>query len=206
MLSGSGRVVFDVASRRMALWLFPDGDLYKAVSVRAHVAAGVSWARSSLALLDSWGLLDWPAWCASQPAGAKTQEQTNVQTLVEATCRGKLQDSLRHHARPFPLESLGPLPRTDLSRAMAEAVPWADLLGQRAAARLRCRVITLAHLRGRQSWAKEQQCVLWQRPVRSPTLHALGGRGSTQQLRSAFWLAQWAGTPLPPGWSAPVLC
>jgi len=58
-LGGFARGILEVACRRAKLWALPDDDFYKIFFMQGHHVPG-SWPARSLALLQAWGLDDWP--------------------------------------------------------------------------------------------------------------------------------------------------
>ena len=94
-LSGFGRAVLEVASRRARLWQLPPCDLYGDTFRVAHELSNSSWASRSSKLLKEWGLPDWPE------LGVLYQVCVGrVRKLVEGVCLTNLHRQLASHVCP----------------------------------------------------------------------------------------------------------
>ena len=195
-LSGSARLVGDVASRRAALWALPDGDLYRDVFLGAHAWEGDTWAKASQFLLSSWGVPDWPVWAIRHPGGTRDGYKTEVQDTLARISEERWLQAAGQHLLPIPYLSLRPGISTDLQKIGGSLSPsWEVLLGQRSLSRLRMGALALGHESGRRSWARSQACILCGIRTRSRTFHVLGVCEAAEGKRADFWHAR--GTPQP---------
>ena len=97
--------------------------------------------------------------------------------------------------RPLPYMSLGVGVQQDLHLALSSGLGWAELRCQRQLARLRLRLVRLAHIGGARSWARRQCCICCGAFTHSPTFHALAACERTEAMRQAYWRARQADAP-----------
>ena len=204
-LTGQGRGIVDVAMRRFYLWTLPDGDIYKRVFLRSAECIGDTWAKRSLALLEAWGVVDWPCWAS--PSRSKGTYKLYVKGVLQASCRGTIGAFAAHHTLPVSYVAIRNGPCTDLADGLAKGLPWYSLLLQRSLGRLRAGILEFAHLNGSRSNASRRRCIFCEELTLSVNFHVLCVCGVWAEMRAAIWSAhQMPRAPLcPAGHLNPVL-
>lgn len=139
------------------IWTMKLGTLDPSFGPSAQSYHGPSWAKRSREVLDSLGLLDWPAWSV---AGDSYDEYcTYIHDALAVRYASRWQIAAARHRVPIDLTRVASSTSDVLKLAMKLDLGWAVLIGQRAVARLRCGLIPLGHKDGRSSSAATQSCV-----------------------------------------------
>jgi hypothetical protein len=184
-MTGMGRAIVDVAMRRCSLHCLPPGDLYGDVFLAGHALPGSTWGKKSLALLNKWGVQDWPAW--SGPTSTKEGYKAYVKASVEARCLIVWASKAEGHVVPVPYLDINRTIRGDFLQALRMGLQWHSLVLQRSLAHLRAGYICFTHLQNKQSSARRQRCIYCGEPTLSPTFHVLCRCTLWVALREATW-------------------
>ena len=167
-LTGAARAVYDIATRRAHFWEHAFDTLAGRTFTDMHTSEGDTWARRTHALLEEWGVLDWPVWLST--AHVCTYKTYVKQTLAAVSLTVRRPHLLRH-TRPFPYFDIAPVPATALNDALRAKCSWQTLLGHRSLCRLRCGLIMLGHVNQRASSAHVQYCVFCDKRYTSVFAH-----------------------------------
>ena len=185
-LSGTARAVKAVAFRRATIWQLQDDDIYKLAFLHARGAGTWSW--KSLAMLQRWGVLDWPAWRAS---GSTSYVAYKVAVKAALVARSSLPRApvLAQHRAPYTCFQL--CTSSALSDMLKGGLPWDVLVAARGWCRMRAGLTCLAARDGRPSSAIFQECIFCGMGVedgrrRFAIIHCLGQCPHWNSWRSAF--------------------
>jgi len=163
-------VVSHVALRRAKLWSMPAEDLYASVFRCSH-AWPTSWAHQSQALLEAYGILDFPSWMSHE----RTLEK--YQLYVRSRCRELSLPAWAAEAEKStkvpPYLSFQPSHSTLLQLAASLPLCWEDRQSIRSLCRLRAGFPRVTHRDGKLSRARLQHCILCNKVVRSGLPHLL---------------------------------
>ena len=169
-LGGFARGILEVTCRRAKLWALPDDDFYKLFFMQGHHVPG-SWPARSLALLQAWGLDDWPD-CEGDLTLARYK--TSIRAILAHVCCANGATSLTDgSAVPYFSIFPGLVPRDSLQLAARQSLSPAALVGCRALARFRLGALKLTHRGGLPTQAKASTCMFCERLTSSPLAHCL---------------------------------
>jgi len=170
-LSGFGRALLDVATRRATLWLLAPGDLYGDVFRASHTVSDLSWAFRSRELLHRFGIVDLPEW--GHCGGSRKPYLRYVRHVLEARYLAQLKSEVSKHLLPVPFLSYsGGIP-PDFVAVLNITCEWKLLVAQRALARYRAALLDLGHNSGHRTRASVQTCIGCGLRVRMPGVHCL---------------------------------
>lgn len=192
-LSGFARAVRSLALRRARLWARDTNDWYRSYFMHCHVR-GLGWASSSLRILSSWGVADWPSVQDTCPTHASYVRL--VQSSLTAACSSSLQAGLDAHGGQVPYTCFQACPSDLLSLSRRCDLPWSVQVKMRGWCRMRAGLPGLRSLHGRRSNARFQRCIFCEGGVRNATVHSLAVCGAWIDYRRAFVVASMSGESL----------
>lgn len=193
-LCGFARAVRCVALRRARLWSRGASDWYGTFFAHAGTLE-VGWAHSSAALLQKWGVADWPEVASICPTYKSYQHY--VSSVLLGSCSIELLASLRTHQAQVPYTTFQDSPSHVISEVRSLGFSWDVQIRLRGWFRLRAGLPCLRALHGRRSNARHQVCIFCGTGVRNATVHAIGLCRVWGELRNIF-LAALAGSPSSP--------
>ena len=128
-----------------------------------------------------YGILDWPQW--STPGCTVAQYREYVKVVLQKSCRQEISSQIKRHSQRLPYYVLGPGQGNIPCILKALQLPVDISYQVRHWCRLRCGLILLRHLGGRECAVKHQSCIFCQAPSDHPLVHcvALCPRWSTQR-------------------------
>ena len=149
ILTGSARIVLDVARRRAKLFLLPPDDFYRRAFMRSSQECPSSWGSRSRRLLQQWGLVD----IVDGPSEPSYREYVRyVRADLLAQCAALVERGRRAHRTPLPHLELCPGPCCLHQLALRTALPWSCLHGLRAWSRIRAGLVALARQGSSHAW------------------------------------------------------
>ena len=130
-----------------------------------------SWSKTSEAILDKYSIMDWPVWRASCGPGAdyKCYVDGSLAKSYGIIWRGIVS---RHRAH-IPYYLFESSPGLAVSRLQSAALSVETQGSLRSWCRLRCGLLTLSHLAGRESAARHQTCIFCNECTRNAAVHCL---------------------------------
>lgn len=167
-LSGFGRVVVSVAMRRAKL--FMTSTWHSSFFLSASSTPG-SWASRGAAVLNEWGVSDWPVW-SGYPKSAEAY-RVYVQGAVSRKLLAGWQATIRRHRSSIPYYEFETLPGVALSRLTGAALGCSTHMKVRSWCRLRCGLLRLAHTKGKFLDVRCQDCIFCGLSTRKPLVHCL---------------------------------
>jgi hypothetical protein len=168
-ITGAGRCLIDVVAKRTTWWTASSSDPHALIFRMGHSLPGDTWSKLSAALLDTWGILDWPQW-SNAPAGQNCSTSAYKKYVLEkvmAKCSVARCPSLSKHIIPVPYVPPPPCATT------CGPLPFETQLQLRDFCRLRAGLLHLGHAGGHRTAAKSKQCVLCDSKVLNIYTHVL---------------------------------
>jgi hypothetical protein len=168
VLSGYARVILAVASFRAKCWA--DGGWHSQFFLMSE-ARGCGWAMQSSAMLRKHSLLDWPQWSTTGRNVAQYREYVK-DTLCKAGLAALHEGISRHSQRlPYSVLEAGPGKVPALLRSLVLPADVSCLV--RHWCRLRCGLIVLRHMGGREGNAVHQSCIFCDASSAHPLVHCM---------------------------------
>ena len=185
-LNGYSRVVLAVAMRRAKLWV---DDGWHAQFFKLSGAAGCGWALRSSTVLEECGIVDWPVWCISH-CPIVEDYCTYVKGVLHSRCKVAMAARIAKHHQRLPYDVLNPLQDNIPKLLHSLAMPHEVLMLVRHWCRLRCGLVSLRHMHGRDgSRALHQNCIFCEATTSHPLVHCIALCPRWQLFRADFRLA-----------------
>ncbi len=192
-MTGSGRAVVDIASKRCSLHLLPQDDLYRRVFIQSHNVAGRTWSKISKSKLDEWGILDWPEW--KHQGSTRLQYRDYAREIVIKRCAVQIYQELDRSLEPCNIAAIRGKASEDMRQAIKTALSWETALLLRSLSRLRANILRFGHLDNKQSRASRQRCIFCDTITHSLVFHVMCRCTVWQQQRELFWRTCQVGKP-----------
>lgn len=170
-LSGSARVVLDVALRKARVLQLDEGDYYKLITT-ITVEGTNSWSNCSSKLLYSWGVAEWTHHLATHQVYGRYKEYVKCR-LAEA-CKPKWAAMAAAHKAEIPYLSIQDGPSSALVQIRTLPFPWRIQTSIRSWCRARAGYIAYRDGDGHYSRAKLQICISCDRMVSHGCVHTFG--------------------------------
>jgi hypothetical protein len=168
--SGFDRVVRCVALRRAKLWSTVDSN-WHATFFQMSVGTQGSWAQLSGQLLKDWSILDWPSWHATR--NSLEDYKFYVDKVIGQSFAEAWRSVVDRHRAHIPYLTLESSPGVGIRRWRGVTLPTETQMSLRSWSRLRCGLLVLAHIGGKESAARYQYCIFCNDCVRNSTVHCL---------------------------------
>ena len=134
-------------------------------------ARGCGWAKRSSAALLKLGIMDWPQW--SNPDSTVCQYRVYVKEVLERYCMDELRIGIGRHSQRLPYYVLESEPGRTPIVLRGQELPVDIACLVRHWCRLRCGLIVLRHLSGRECDAQHQSCVFCVATTAHPLVHCM---------------------------------
>ena len=182
-LSGSARVVLDVALRKARVLQLDEGDYYKLITTITAEGTN-SWSSCSSKLLYSWGAAEWTHHLANHQVYGCYKEY--VKSRLAEACKPKWAAMAAAHKAEIPYLSIQDGPSSALAQIRTLPFPWRIQISIRSWCRARAGYIAYRHRDGHYSRAKLQACISCNRIVSHGCLHTFGHCPAWSEPRRAF--------------------
>ena len=188
LLTGFGRAVRSVAFRRARAWAMQSGDWYKQFFTHNnHIGCGL--ASASLAILESWGIVDWPS-CATSHTTLESY-QSYVDQILLGKCLEVRCGQLLSHKASVPYYTFQPNPGDLISICRSLHLSWRTQISLRVCCRVRAGIACFSSVFGKPSRADRpspnQVCIFCGAGIRrNATKYAIGVCTVWLQLRAQF--------------------
>jgi len=169
-LSGFQRVVKCVAMRRAKLWCMADTN-WHATFFRMAAGTPGSWASVSADALAAHAIMDWPSWVGP---GRTTDDYSCyvVQTLSQSF-KYTWDSVVAKHRAHIPYYLSESHPGAGIRRWRGVDLTTKAQLSLRSWCRMRCGLLVLSHIGGKESDARHQYCIFCHECTRNASVHCL---------------------------------
>ena len=156
--------------RRAKLWV---DDGWHASFSKKSCALGGGWALRSSSALAKYPVEDWPVWCRQHHPDIE-QYRAYVKGVLSGCCRTTWGAAIALHSQRLPYYVLEPTLANIPKVLRGLDLPHEVLILVQHWCRLRCGLISLRHLHGRDgSGAIHQNCVFCEAPTAHPVVHCI---------------------------------